>query len=97
MRVEDAARDGNVRELESAMAELRSLARRLETPPEEEAAMTLDAPWRRDLDEVGPAVEKWAQAKLGPDAHVSAASSPGNGMSSETVLFEMTVDGETER
>jgi aminoglycoside phosphotransferase (APT) family kinase protein len=66
-------------------------------PPEEEAAMTLEAPWRRDLDEVGPAVEQWAKAKLGPDAHVSAASSPGNGMSSETVLFEMTVDGETER
>ena len=66
-------------------------------PPEEEQAMTLDTPWRRDLGEVGPAVEKWAKATLGPDARVSAASSPGNGMSSETVLFEMTVGGETER
>jgi aminoglycoside phosphotransferase (APT) family kinase protein len=66
-------------------------------PPEEEAAMHLDTPWRRDLDEVGPAMEKWARAVLGPDARVSEASSPGNGMSSETVLFEMTLNGETER
>ena len=66
-------------------------------PPEEEKAMTLDTPWRRDLGEVGPAVEKWAKATLGPDATVSSASSPGNGMSSETVLFEMTLAGETER
>jgi aminoglycoside phosphotransferase (APT) family kinase protein len=66
-------------------------------PPEEEKAMTLDTPWRRDLGEVGPAVEKWAKATLGPDARVSSASSPGNGMSSETVLFEMTLAGETER
>ncbi len=42
-------------------------------------------------------MEKWARAVLGPDAHVSEAGSPGNGMSSETVLFEMTLDGETER
>ncbi len=66
-------------------------------PPEEEAAMKLDTPWRRDLDEVGPAVERWAKATLGPDARVSAASSPGNGMSSETVLFEMTLGSEHER
>jgi len=66
-------------------------------PPDEEQAMTLDTPWRRDLGEVGPGVEKWAKATLGPDARVSAASSPGNGMSSETVLFEMTVGGETEQ
>jgi aminoglycoside phosphotransferase (APT) family kinase protein len=66
-------------------------------PPEEEAAMHIETPWRRDLEEVGPAMEKWARAVLGPDAHVSEAGSPGNGMSSETVLFEMTLGGETER
>jgi|SRR5665213_2773254 aminoglycoside phosphotransferase (APT) family kinase protein len=66
-------------------------------PPEQEAAMEIQTPWRRDLDEVGPAMEKWARAKLGPDAQVSSVSSPGNGMSSETVLFDMTVDGEHER
>jgi aminoglycoside phosphotransferase (APT) family kinase protein len=66
-------------------------------PPEEEAAMHIDTPWRRDLEEVGPAREKWARAVLGSDAQVSEAGSPGNGMSSETVLFEMTLGGETER
>jgi aminoglycoside phosphotransferase (APT) family kinase protein len=66
-------------------------------PPEPEAAMEMNTPWRRDLSEVGPAVEEWAKATLGPGAHVSEASSPGNGMSSETVLFEMTHGGETER
>ena len=66
-------------------------------PAEEEKAMELDTPWRRELGEVGPEVEKWARAKLGPDAHVSSVSSPGNGMSSETVLFEMSVGGESER
>jgi len=65
-------------------------------PPEQEAAMELNTPWRRDLGEVGPAVEEWAKATLGPDARVSEASSPGNGMSSETVLFEMTHGGESE-
>ncbi|MDQ1447449.1 MAG: hypothetical protein QOC79_420, partial [Actinomycetota bacterium] len=66
-------------------------------PPEEEAAMKLETPWRRDLDEVGSAMEKWARATLGVDADVSSASAPGNGMSSETVLFEMTLGGERER
>jgi aminoglycoside phosphotransferase (APT) family kinase protein len=66
-------------------------------PPEEEAAMHIETPWRRDLEEVGPAMEKWARAVLGADAQVSEAGSPGNGMSSETVLFEMTLGGETER
>ncbi len=59
--------------------------------------MEIETPWRRDLGEVGPEMQKWARATLGPDAEVSSASSPGNGMSSETVLFEMTVGGEHER
>ena len=59
--------------------------------------MELQTPWRRDLDEVGPAMQEWARATLGRDAHVSNVSSPGNGMSSETALFEMTLDGEHER
>jgi aminoglycoside phosphotransferase (APT) family kinase protein len=66
-------------------------------PPEQEAAMELNTPWRRDLAEVGPAVDQWAKATLGPAVQVSDASSPGNGMSSETVLFEMTLEGTTER
>ena len=59
--------------------------------------MELHTPWRRDLDEVGPELERWARATIGADAVVSAATAPGNGMSSETVLFEMTVGGEHER
>jgi len=42
-------------------------------------------------------MQEWARATVGPDARVSEASSPGNGMSSETVLFEMTHGGEAER
>ena len=60
---------------------------------DDQAPMELDTPWRRDLTEVGPALERWARSQIAPDARVSAASSPGNGMSSETVLFEMTIAG----
>jgi aminoglycoside phosphotransferase (APT) family kinase protein len=65
--------------------------------PDEEAPLELDTPWRRDLDEVGKMLDVWAKAKVSPDAQVLNASSPGNGMSSETVLFEMTVGGDYER
>jgi aminoglycoside phosphotransferase (APT) family kinase protein len=57
----------------------------------------MTTPWRRDLREVGPAVERWARAKVDKSAAVSAASAPGNGLSSETALFEMSVGGTTER
>ncbi len=63
----------------------------------EDAPLELNTPWRRDLSEVGPAIERWAWAVVDPGAQVSEASAPGNGMSSETVLFEMTARGETER
>jgi aminoglycoside phosphotransferase (APT) family kinase protein len=59
--------------------------------------MELQVPWRRDLSEVGPLLQAWAREKVGPDAVVTNTSAPGNGMSSETILFEMTVGGETER
>jgi aminoglycoside phosphotransferase (APT) family kinase protein len=62
-----------------------------------EAPIELSTPWRRDLDEVATALERWARAKVGPDARVTNAASPGNGMSSETVLFDMDSGGEAER
>src|SRR5205823_3850849 len=62
-----------------------------------ENPMEIDTPWRRDLREVGPALERWARAVVDPGARVANTAAPGNGMSSETVLFEMTVGGETER
>ncbi len=65
--------------------------------PDDEPIMELEVPWRRDLAEVGDALQQWAEAKVGADARVSNASSPGNGMSSETVLFEMTTGGASEQ
>src|SRR5689334_8137165 len=60
---------------------------------DEEKALELDTPWRRDLTEVGAQLDAWAQAQVAPSARVTNTSSPGNGMSSETVLFEMA-DGD---
>jgi aminoglycoside phosphotransferase (APT) family kinase protein len=50
-------------------------------------------PWRRDLDEIGPALARWARHAVAPDATVADVASPGNGMSSETVLFTLRRDG----
>ncbi len=63
----------------------------------DENPLEIDTPWRRDLGEVGPRLERWARAVVHPGARVANAAAPGNGMSSETVLFEMTAGGETER
>ncbi len=68
-----------------------------DAPTTGDAKMELDTPWRRDLAEVGAALQAWAQARVAPDARVTDASSPGNGMSSETVLFEMETAGKRER
>jgi aminoglycoside phosphotransferase (APT) family kinase protein len=47
-------------------------------------------PWRRDLETVEPALQRWAQHAIGDGVTVSNVASPANGMSSETVLFELT-------
>jgi len=64
---------------------------------DDEPVIELQTPWRRDLGEVGVALQRWAEAKIDDDARVTNTGSPGNGMSSETVLFEMTAGGEHER
>src|SRR5690349_24438837 len=46
-------------------------------------------PWRRELDSVGPALERWASHVRGEATTVTNVSSPANGMSSETVLFDL--------
>src|SRR5258708_36309084 len=46
-------------------------------------------PWRRSLDEIEPALNAWALAGLAESVAVGNVESPGNGMSSETVLFEV--------
>jgi aminoglycoside phosphotransferase (APT) family kinase protein len=52
-----------------------------------------ETPWRRDLAELGTALGAWAAAKIGTDATVTDVASPGNGMSSETVLFSVVRAG----
>jgi aminoglycoside phosphotransferase (APT) family kinase protein len=51
-------------------------------------------PWRRDLGTVEPALQAWAERRVGPGAKVSNVAAPANGMSSETVLFDLTRAGE---
>lgn len=48
----------------------------------------LQTPWRREPEEVGPALQRWAAATIGDAVELLNVRSPGNGMSSETVLFE---------
>jgi len=58
---------------------------------------SMTTPWRRELGELGPLLQRWARERVGLDAEVSAASAPDNGLSSETALFEMRVNGVNER
>ena len=56
--------------------------------PDEEPA-EFDTPWRRSLDEIEPALSAWALARFAEPVAVANVASPGNGMSSETVLFDV--------
>jgi aminoglycoside phosphotransferase (APT) family kinase protein len=49
--------------------------------------LEFETPWRRDLAELGSSLGAWAAENIGADATVADVASPGNGMSSETVLF----------
>ncbi|MDZ4825110.1 MAG: phosphotransferase family protein [Actinomycetota bacterium] len=53
-----------------------------------EDEIVLNTPWRRDPGDVGPALERWARETIGPDIELFDIRAPGNGYSSETVLFE---------
>jgi aminoglycoside phosphotransferase (APT) family kinase protein len=55
----------------------------------EEGDLEPGTPWRRELETIGPAMERWASATLGEGAVVTNVASPANGMSSETILFDM--------
>ncbi len=57
--------------------------------PEQGNEYDLDTPWRRDLDEIQPALTAWALARFAEPVEVVNVTSPGNGMSSETVLFDV--------
>lgn len=55
-------------------------------------------PWRRDPDEVTARLQRWVEHVHGTGARVVDVGAPGNGLSSETVLFGVTLpDGPTER
>lgn len=64
---------------------------------DENAPMEIDTPWRRDAAEVGASLEKWAQMEIGPDAKLVSVSAPDNGMSSESVLFDIEHGGTVDR
>jgi aminoglycoside phosphotransferase (APT) family kinase protein len=60
--------------------------------------LEFDTPWRRDLGELGTALGAWAAESIDADATVTDVASPGNGMSSETVLFTVgRSDGGSDR
>ncbi len=59
---------------------------------------TLTTPWRRDPAETLPALTRWVEHTMGSGALVEDLGEPGNGMSSETVLFTVvTPDGVRDR
>ena len=64
---------------------------------DENAPMEIDTPWRRDAAEVGASLEKWAQSEIAPDATLVSVSAPDNGMSSESVLFDIEHGGTVDR
>jgi aminoglycoside phosphotransferase (APT) family kinase protein len=57
----------------------------------------IETPWRRSPEELGASLGEWVSRVLVPGAAVSNLSQPGNGMSSESMLFDATVDGVTEQ
>ena len=55
-------------------------------------------PWRRDPDEITARLQRWVEHVHGVDARVVDVGAPGNGLSSETVLFGVqAADGLVER
>jgi aminoglycoside phosphotransferase (APT) family kinase protein len=55
----------------------------------DEDAVEFETPWRRSLDEIEPALTAWALARFAEPVTVANVASPGNGLSSETVLFDV--------
>ncbi len=62
-----------------------------------EESIELDTPWRRDPGEMAARLTQWARAVIDPGATVTNVSAPGNGMSSETVLFDVEQANDTTR
>lgn len=60
---------------------------------DETAPMEIDTPWRRTTDEIGPRLEEWARQAISPEARLGSIKLPENGMSSESMLFDVQHDG----
>jgi aminoglycoside phosphotransferase (APT) family kinase protein len=56
----------------------------------------LDTPWRREPAELAGQLEVWAKGAIAPDAEVRDVVAPENGMSSESVLFDVAHGGTVE-
>jgi aminoglycoside phosphotransferase (APT) family kinase protein len=59
--------------------------------------ISIETPWRRDPGELAEGLTQWAAHAIRPGSVVSDVSAPGNGMSSETVLFELQGDSGSQR
>lgn len=55
----------------------------------------LDTPWRRNPEELKGRLTEWAQTTFGANSIVANVVAPDNGMSSESALFDVTIDGVT--
>jgi aminoglycoside phosphotransferase (APT) family kinase protein len=64
---------------------------------DDSAPIALDTPWRRDPEEIGRSLETWARDELGADARLVSVTTPENGMSSESILFDVEHDGTLDR
>jgi len=54
-------------------------------------------PWRREPDEIARGLVEWVAHAMGGDAKLADLTVPDNGMSSETVLFDLERDGAIEQ
>ena len=55
----------------------------------------IDTPWRRDPAELEDRLAGWALSTFGEESQISNVKAPENGMSSESALFDVTLDGVT--
>jgi aminoglycoside phosphotransferase (APT) family kinase protein len=49
-------------------------------------------PWRRNLEDVAPALARWVRNRMGAAAELGECTMPANGMANETVLFDVGPD-----
>ena len=60
-----------------------------------ETFQATETPWRRDPSELTGRLTDWVTAEFGEGSVVANVVAPDNGMSSESCLFDVTLDGVT--